>query len=54
LGISGKSLYYWISKAKVPANQSVEQEETRQFNAEVKRQTDGRNILKEADVYFAS
>jgi transposase-like protein len=25
LGITDKSLYYWASKAKVPANQSVEQ-----------------------------
>jgi transposase len=28
LGISDKSLYYWVSKAKVPASQSAEQEES--------------------------
>ena len=54
LGISDKSLYYWVSKAKVPASQSAEQEEIRQLKAEVKRMTEERNILKEAAVYFAS
>ena len=54
LGISDKSLYYWVSKAKVPASQSIEQEEIRQLKAEVKRLTEERNILKEAAVYFAS
>jgi transposase len=54
LGISDKSLYYWVSKAKVPARQSAEQAEIRQLKAEVKRLTEERNILKEAAVYFAS
>ena len=54
LDISDKSLYYWVSKAKVPASQSAEQEEIRQLKAEVKRLTEERNILKEAAVYFAS
>jgi transposase len=54
LGISDKSLYYWVSKAKVPASQSTEQAEIRQLKAEVKRLTEERNILKEAAVYFAS
>jgi transposase len=54
LGISDKSLCYWVSKAKVPASQSAEQAEIRQLKAEVKRLTEERNILKEAAVYFAS
>jgi len=53
LGISDKSLYYWVSKVKVPASQSAEQEEIRKLKAEVKRLTEERNILKEA-VYFVS
>jgi transposase len=31
LGITDKSLYYWVSKAKVPANQSVEQAKIRKL-----------------------
>ncbi len=54
LGISDKSLYYWVSKVKVPTSQSAEQEEIRKLKAEVKRLTEERNILKEAAVYFAS
>jgi transposase len=54
LGISDKSLYYWVNKAKVPASQSAEQAEIRQLKAEVKRLTEERTILKEAAVYFAS
>jgi len=54
LGISDKSLYLWVSKSKVPASQSAEQDEIRKLKAEVKRLTEERNILKEAAVYFAS
>jgi|TARA_R110002124_G_scaffold243606_1_gene408743 transposase len=54
LGISDKSLYYWVSKAKVPASQFAEQEEIRKLKVELKRVTEERNILKEAAVYFAS
>tara|TARA_B100001059_G_C17749271_1_gene536199 strand:- start:915 stop:1211 length:297 start_codon:yes stop_codon:yes gene_type:complete len=54
LGISDKSLYYWVSKAKTPSVKSVEQEEIRKLKAELKRVTEERNILKEAAVYFAS
>ncbi|GAC11830.1 IS3 family transposase [Paraglaciecola chathamensis S18K6] len=54
LGISDKSLYYWICKAKAPLSQSTEQEEIRKLKAELKRVTEERNILKEAAVYFAS
>jgi transposase len=54
LGISDKSLYYWVSKAKVPCSQSAEQAEIRQLKAQVRRLTEERNVLKEAAVYFAS
>lgn len=54
LGISDKSLYYWVSKAKTPPVKSAEQEEIRKLKAELKRVTEERNILKEAAVYFAS
>jgi transposase len=39
-----------VSKAKVPASQSAEQEEIRQLKVEVKRLTEERNNLKEAAV----
>jgi transposase len=54
LGISDKSLYYWVSKEKRPASQSPEQEEICKLKGELKRMTEERNILKEAAVYFAS
>lgn len=54
LGISDKSLYYWVSKVKTPPAKSAEQEEIRKLKAELKRVTEERNILKEAAVYFAS
>ncbi len=50
LGISDKSLYYWVSKAKKPTVKSAEQEEIRKLKAELKRVTEERNILKEAVV----
>jgi transposase-like protein len=54
LGISDKSLYYWVSKARIPASQSAEKEEIRQLKAEVKRPTEERNILKEPCTLQAS
>lgn len=54
LGVSDKSLYYWVSKAKIPSVKSAEQEEIRKLKTELKRVTEERNILKEAAVYFAS
>jgi len=54
LGISDKSLYYWVSKTKKPTAKSAEQDEIRKLKAELKRVTEERNILKEAAAYFAS
>ena len=54
LGISDKSLYYWVKKAKVPAKKSAEQDKIRRLKAELKRVTEERNILKEAAAFFAS
>ena len=53
LGISDKSLYYWVKKAKTPPAKSAEQEEIKKLKAELKRVTQERNILKEA-AFFAS
>lgn len=54
LGISDKSLYYWVKKTKVPSTKSAEQDEIRKLKAELKRVTEERNILKEAAAFFAS
>ena len=54
LGISDKSLYYWVSKTKKPTASSAEQEEIRKLKAELKRVTEEQNILKKAAAYFAS
>jgi transposase len=54
LCISDKSLYYWVSKAKIPDRQSTEQEEISKLKPELMRVTEARNILKEAAVCFAS
>jgi transposase len=54
LGVSDKSLYYWVSKATRPAKRSAEEDEIRRLKAELKRVTEERDILKEAAVYFAS
>jgi transposase len=54
LGISDKSLYYWVNKAKKPAKQSSEEDEISKLKAELKRVTEERDILKESAVYFAS
>ena len=50
LGISDKSLYYWVKKTKAPVKKSAEQEEIHKLKAKLKRVTEERNILKEADV----
>jgi len=54
LGISDKSLYYWVKKTKTPAKRSAEQDEIRKLKAELKRVTEERNILKEAAAFFAN
>ena len=48
LGISDKSLYYWVSKAKKPTHKSSESEDIPKLKADFKGVTEERNILKEA------
>ncbi len=54
LGITDKSLYNWINKAKRSLTQSQELDEIKRLKAELKRVTEERDILKEATAYFAS
>ena len=57
LGISNKSLYYWIKTFTKPQKQRQEDGDLRAENArlkrELKRAQQERDILKEAAVFFA-
>lgn len=57
LGISSKSLYYWIRKLskhhKVAASERKQSAEIRRLKAELLRVTEERDILKKATAYFA-
>ena len=57
LGVSTHSLYKWIKLQQIPVAQRLEQssqsEEMRRLNAELKRVTEERDILKKAAAYFA-
>ena len=48
LGITDKSLYNWVSKAKKTPKQNKESKEINRLKAELKRVTQERDILKEA------
>ena len=48
LGISDKSLYYWVNKANRPVKKPTDDEEIRKLKAELKRVTEERDVLKEA------
>lgn len=54
LGITDKSLYNWVNKAKKSPKQNKESEELKRLKAELKRVTEERDILKEAAAFFAS
>ena len=54
LGITDKSLYNWVNKAKKSPKQSKESEELKRLKVELKRVTEERDILKEAAAFFAS
>ncbi|KZN29383.1 hypothetical protein N474_15755 [Pseudoalteromonas luteoviolacea CPMOR-2] len=54
LGITDKSLYNWVSKAKKTPKQNEESDEIKRLKAELKRDTQERDILKEAAAFFAS
>lgn len=53
LGISDKSLYYWVNKARKTPEQTSEGEEIRRLKAELKRVSEERDILKKAAAFFA-
>ena len=54
LGITDKSLYNWVNKAKNTPKQNKESEYLKRLKAELKRVTEARDILKEAAAFFAS
>jgi transposase len=55
LGVSTKPLYDWMKRySDTHINRSKEAEEVRSLNAELKRVTEERNILKKAAAYFAA
>lgn len=57
LGVSQHSLYTWIKKYSLPADerqaQQTQNEELRRLKAELKRVTEERDILKKAAAFFA-
>ena len=58
LDVTTKSLYAWVKRYGEPSSErkvlTEQQAELRQLKAQLKRVTEGRDILKEAAVYFAS
>ena len=57
LGVSTHSLYEWIKRYSVPAEQRSKHDgqadEIRKLKAELRRVTEERDILKKAAAYFA-
>ncbi len=56
LGVSQHSLYAWIKRRALPAErqeQASQSEEVRRLKAELKGETEERDILKKATAYFA-
>ena len=57
LGVSTHSLYVWINKFGLPAEQRLEQDDqaakVKKLEAELRRVTEERDILKKAAAYFA-
>ncbi len=54
LGVTDKSLYNWVAKAKRGPAKNDELDEIKRLKKELKRITEERDILKEAAAYFAS
>jgi len=54
LGVTDKSLYNWVTKAKKSPQEANESDEIKRLKKELKRVTEERDILKEAAAYFAS
>ncbi len=57
LGVSSHSIYAWIKRCGTPKDElqhsSNQQAEIRRLQAELRRVTDERDILKKAAAYFA-
>ena len=57
LGVSSHSLYAWITKYGLPAEQRLAQDDqvakVKRLEAELRRVTEERDILKKAAAYFA-
>ena len=54
LGVSQHSLYTWIKQHNKPAAATAAEAEIRRLQAELRRVTEERDILKKAAAYFAS
>ncbi len=54
LGVTDKSLYNWVAKAKQSPQEVNDSDEIKRLKKELKRVTEERDILKEAAAYFAS
>jgi transposase len=53
LGVSQHSLYAWLKKHRKPAADTAAQAEVKRLQAELRRVTEERDILKKAAAYFA-
>lgn len=54
LGVSTHSLYAWLKEFKKPVEVSAGEEEVKRLQAELRKVTEERDILKKAAAYFAS
>lgn len=54
LGVSTHSLYAWLKESKKPVEVSAAEEEVKRLQAELRKVTEERDILKKAAAYFAS
>lgn len=54
LGVSTHCLYSWLKEFKKPVEVSAAEEEVKRLQAELRKVTEERDILKEAAAYFAS
>ena len=53
LGVSTHSLYVWLKEFKKPVEVSAAEEEVKRLQAELRKVTEERDILKKATAYFA-
>lgn len=53
LGVSTHSLYAWLKEFKKPVEVSVTEEEVKRLQAELRKVTEERDILKKAAAFIA-